>query len=239
MAARPFKFGTEFVKIVLIRILLVVAVFLVRVTTAAAQEERGYLGIIAGISTLSADGRSVTTSDRSAVSLYKPENGPAVDVFGGWALGNYVSIQGNYIWNRNRLTLTSTEAFVGGSRFYEQMRTSSHHSVFGDVLVYFRARGQRIRPYLSTGVGLVRLESRNERTLVQTGDIDLPPQVFSDRTVVLRSAVGIDVRVGRRWAVRYSFSEFIGPNPISRQIRPPGQRGLMNFQNLVGVVRFF
>ncbi len=225
--------------IVPIRSLVVVVVLLAGVTTVAAQEDRAYLGVIAGFSILSADGRSVTTVDRSSVSLYSPENGPALNLFGGWALGNYVSVQGNYIWNRNRLTLTSTEALETGVRFYEQTRTSSHHSVFGDVLVYFRARGERIRPYLSTGVGLVRLESLDERTLVQTGGIDLPPAVFSDTTVALRVAVGIDVRVGRGWAVRYSFSEFIGPNPISQQINPPGEHALMNFQNLFGIVRSF
>ncbi len=221
------------------RALVVVVVLLARVTTVAAEEDHAYLGVIAGFSILSADGRSVTTVDGSSVSLYNPENGPALNLFGGWALGNYVSVQGNYIWNRNRLTLTSTEALETGARFYEQTRTSSHHSVFGDVLVYFRGRGERIRPYLSTGVGLVRLKSREERTVVQTGGIGLPPAVFSDTTVVLRSAVGIDVRVGRGWAVRYSFSEFIGPNPISQQINPPGEHVLMNFQNLFGIVRSF
>ena len=226
-------------RIVPIRTLVFVAVLLARITTVAAQEDRAYLGVIAGFSILSADAKSITTVDGSSVSLYSPQNGPALNLFGGWALGKYVSVQGNYIWNRNRLTLTSTEAVEGGVRFYEQTRTSSHHSVFGDVLVYFRARGERIRPYLSTGVGLVGLESRAERTLVQTGGIGLPPTVFSDTTVVLRSAVGIDVRVGRDWALRYSFSEFIGPNPISQQINPPGEHVLMNFQNLFGLVRSF
>ncbi len=225
--------------IVPIRTLVVVVVLLAGVRAVAAEEDRAYLGVIAGFSILSGDGRSVTTVDGSSVSLYNPGNGPALNLFGGWALGKYVSVQGNYIWNRNGLTLTSTEALETGVSFYEQTRTSSHHSVFGDVLVYFRARGERIRPYLSTGVGLVRMESREERTLVQTGGIGLPPALFSDTTVVLRSAVGIDVRVGRGWAVRYSFSEFIGPNPISQQINPPGEHVLMNFQNLVGIVRSF
>lgn len=218
---------------------LVVAVLLARTTSAAAEQERVYLGAVAGFSILSADGRSMTTPTGSSVSLYNPGNGPAVDLFGGWAVGNYVSIQGNYIWNRNRLTLTSTDAVENAVRFYEQTRTSSHHSVFGDVLVYFRGRGERIRPYLSTGAGLVRFKSRVLETLVQTGGIRLPPPVFSETTVVLRSAVGIDVRVARGWSVRYSFSEFIGPNPISRQIDPPGERSLMNFQNLFGIVRSF
>jgi hypothetical protein len=226
-------------RILSLRTLLLHGMLLAAALPAAAQNERGYVGVVAGFSILSADGRSVTTPDRSSVSLYDPGNGPAINAFGGFVVSDWVSVQANYIWNRNRLTLTATHALETGSQFYEQERTSSHHSAFGDVLVYFRARGQRIRPYLSTGVGLVGFESRETRTRVRTGGIAVPPAVFSDTTLVVRSAVGIDVRVGENWAVRYSFSEFIGPNPISDRIDPPGERVLMNFQNLVGVVRTF
>ncbi len=48
----------------------------------SAQGGQGYFGVIVGISTLSADGRSVTTPDRSAVSLYNPMNGLALDILG-------------------------------------------------------------------------------------------------------------------------------------------------------------
>jgi len=208
-------------------------------SSAQAQEPQWYFGAVGGISTLSADGRSVTTAEGSKVSLYNPMNGPALNVFGGWVLHDFVSIQGNYIWNRNRLTLTSTEASSASLNIYEQDRTSSHESLFADVLVYFRSRGQRIRPYLSTGVGRVSIESAEERTQVAVGSIEPPPATFHDTTIVLRSAVGIDLRVGRKWAVRYSFSEFIGRNPIGQRLSPAGKRTLMNFQNLFGFVRYF
>ncbi len=204
-----------------------------------AQELRRYFGVVGGISTLSADGRSVITPLGSSVSLYSPENGPALNIFAGWSLHNYVSLQANYIWNKNRLTLTSTEADANGARFYEQERTSSHNSAFADVLVYFRSRGELVRPYLSTGIGRVGFESTEERTLVTVGAVDPPPPGFHATTIVLRSAVGIDLRVGRGWAVRYSFSEFIGRNPIGQRLEPPGKKGLMNFQNLFGFVRYF
>lgn len=219
-------------------ILISVAIFLRPVTTLA-QAPQIYFGTAVGISTLSGDGRSITTAEGSSVSLYDPMNGPALNVFGGWSLHEYVSIQGNYIWNSNRLTLTSTTASAGLTSFYEQERTSSHHSLFADVLVYFRSPGERIRPYLSTGIGSVHLSSTEEQTLVAVGAVELPAPTFRDTTVVLRSAVGIDVRVGERWAIRYSFSEFIGPNPIGRQLDPPGERSLMNFQSLFGFVRYF
>ena len=49
--------------------------------------------------------------------------------------------------------------------------------------------------------------------------------------------MGLDLTLGRGWRVRYSFSESVSGNPISRQLSPPGQRNLANFQNLFGVVR--
>jgi hypothetical protein len=38
---------------------------------------------------------------------------------------------------------------------------------------------------------------------------------------------------------RYSFSETISGNPISPSLTPPGERPLMNFQNLFGFVARF
>ena len=52
-------------------------------------------------------------------------------------------------------------------------------------------------------------------------------------------AVGMDVRTGPKWSIRYSFSESLSRNPISQQLSPPAQRRLANFQNLVGVIRTF
>ena len=202
-------------------------------------QERHYVGMLGGISTLSADGRSVTGPDTAEVSLYKPENGAAFNALGGWILNDYLTVQGNYIWNRNRLRLTSTEVFEGGSRFYEQERTSSLHSVIWDVLLYFRERNDAIRPYLSVGVGFVRFESDQRRTSALQGAFDLPPNRFIATNAALRVAVGIDLRVGNGWALRYSFSESLGRNPISRQLVPPGERNLANFQNLFGFIRYF
>jgi hypothetical protein len=38
---------------------------------------------------------------------------------------------------------------------------------------------------------------------------------------------------------RYSFSETIGSNAISKNLSPPGSHGLANFQNLFGLVLRF
>ena len=102
---------------------------------------------------------------------------------------------------------------------------STQHA--GDVLLYFRERSSRFRPYLSAGVGAVWVMSDDSSVS------------FTDTIPVLRVAVGIDVEVGSRWQVRYSFSEGISPNPFTERLSPPGERGLMNFQNLVGLIYHF
>ncbi|MDA1093086.1 MAG: hypothetical protein O3A25_07440 [Acidobacteria bacterium] len=48
--------------------------------------------------------------------------------------------------------------------------------------------------------------------------------------------MGVDVAAGTRLRLRYSFSESVSKNPFSRYLDPAGSRGLMNFQNLIGVV---
>ena len=108
-----------------------------------------FAGVLGGISTLSADGRSVTNQTSSDISLYKPENGPTFRVFAGRRLTDYVSVEANYGWNRNSLTLTASQTSKATNVFYEQSRRASQHSVLGELLVYFRNRKSRVRPYLS------------------------------------------------------------------------------------------
>src|SRR5687768_4566187 len=49
----------------------------------AQDEDRLYAGVLVGVSTLSADARASTQPGRADVSLYKPENGPALNLFLG------------------------------------------------------------------------------------------------------------------------------------------------------------
>ena len=106
------------------------------------------------------------------------------------------------------------------------------------MLVYFRERTSRIRPYLSAGVGIVRFATDEGNALIDGGLMPPLPH-FSSTDATLRVAVGADVPVGQRVVVRYSFSENIGANPISRELDPMGMRALMNFQNLVGLLLQF
>ena len=206
---------------------------------AAAQDEsRVYAGAIAGVSTLSADGRASTQPGRAEASLYKPENGPALNLFVGMHVGRYFSVQGNYIWNRNDLTLFSSFTTAQGGGFYEQHRNSAQHAVVGDALLYFRALGDGVRPYLSTGVGWMGFGSEPANSEVTSGLAPPDGEIAATR-FVLRVAVGIDLAMGEAWSFRYSFSESISGNPISARLTPPGERNLANFQNLFGFIRRF
>jgi len=196
-----------------------------------------YVGVIGGVATLSGDGGSQASPGGLALSSYAPRNGGAVNVFAGADLHNYYSVQANFIWNRNSLRLNS--AFSSGGTFYQEDRSSSQQAGVFDFLLYFRKRGDRIRPYLGTGGGIIHLTSKLDRLIASGGSPLLPPEKSSSTGPVFRSHVGIDIRIWNKLSFRYSFSEMLGRNPISKQLSPPGPRHLANFQNLFGFVTRF
>ena len=216
--------------------ILLICLLTILFSPAAAQPTT-YVGAIGGIATLSADAGSRGTAQALSLSSYAPANGGALNVFAGVHLHNYFGVQVNYIWNENDLVLNSSSSGTG--TFYQASRTSSQNSGIFDFLIYFRRRGSRIRPYLGTGVGVIHLNSTREKLIASSGAPALPPSTFSSTGPVFRSHVGIDLRLARKLDFRYSFSEMIGHNEISKHLAPPAPRGLANFQNLFGfVVRF-
>ena len=194
-----------------------------------------YIGALGGLATLSGDGSSNITASSAATSLYDPQNGGAASLFWGCHLFRYVSIQGNYIWNRNDLTLVSTLSNPATSSFYRQPMSSTENAFMGDVLVYFRPRGDRVRPYLSQGGGVLLFRTRVSGSMISSGNRLTPPGNSSSTFPGSRTAVGLDVRVAHAWYFRYTFGENISHNPVSTQLSPPGQRLLKNFQNLFGM----
>ena len=94
--------------------LLLLSMFVVAGTLAlrkpCSAQRRPYIGVIGGVSTLSADARTDLDSNSATTSSYKPENGPTAGVFVGLHWSNYFSIQGDYLWNRNLVTLDSLAA---------------------------------------------------------------------------------------------------------------------------------
>ena len=205
---------------------------------SVVAEKSYFAGAVGGISTLSADGKSEINGALSRVSLYDPKNGPTVMFFGGWHVHDFVSFQATYAWSRNHVTLTSTVHEQSDFAFYEQMRRASQNSFVGDLLVYFRRRNSIVRPYLTAGVGVVRLSSDASSIRATRGTLPAPP-AFRSTKPTLRVAVGIDVALGGGWAFRYSFSETMRGNTFSGQLTPRGERGLKHFENLFGFVKYF
>jgi outer membrane protein W len=208
---------------------------------AAAQERaddsRVFAGGLFGVSTLSADATATTTASGVSLSMYAAKNGAALTLFAGVHLADYFSVQGNWMWNQNDLTLVSAFTAQGGG-FYEQPRHSHQHAFVLDGLIYFRNRRSAVRPYLGTGLSVVRFSSDAAAGSTVQG-IGPPPGTIASTRIGLRSHVGIDIRLSRRVDFRYSFSETISGNPISGALTPPAPRRLANFQNLFGIVSRF
>jgi hypothetical protein len=222
-----------------VRILAITLAMSVTWLPAAAQDApRIFAGGLFGVSTLSADATSDTSGPDAALSLYKPENGPALNVFAGVHVAEYFTVQANWIWNRNDITLVSSFVTPQGGGYYEQRRHSRQHAIVLDGLIYFRGLDSAVRPYLGTGVSLLHFSSGG---VVSSSAHGLAPPAgeIASTHIGLRSHVGIDLRLSRRVSFRYSFSETISGNPIGPSLTPPARRGLMNFQNLFGFVGRF
>jgi hypothetical protein len=202
-------------------------------------QQRPYFGLVGGVSALSADSRIVLDSSSATTSSYKPENGPTADVYVGLHWSNYFSVQGDYLWNRNLLTLDSlaTNTTGAGTRLYERTFLSRQHAALASALLYFRPRSSWVRPFLSVGTGVVHLTTEPRSAGIVNGIS--PPGPLSATKLALHVAVGIDLKLKSGWGFRYSFAETSSSNPISRQLTPPGSRMLANFRNLFGVVKYF
>ena len=221
------------------RVLLFAACLLACGTVTLRAQGANFAGAQAGVSTLSADGRSIITGTSTSISLYKPENGPTFQALFGRHLSNYLSVQASYGWNRNSLTLTSSQSSEDRSAFYEQTRAATQHAAVGELLLYFRKQRRSVRPYLSVGGGAIHVAS-SEKTISGMMEAGIAaPGGFSSTKPAIRVAVGIDLFIKGGWAFRFTFSETIRRNAISAQLTPAGQRNLANFQNFFGFVKTF
>lgn len=151
----------------------------------------------------------------AAAANYDSKVGPAASAAVGYLFNDWFGAQVGYHWNRNRVISTT----VAGSAFSQRTSEVGQSAVAGEVMLYFRPRNNWVRPYLSAGPGIVRLQ--NESVLG------------------LRVAVGADLRIARGFAFRYSFSEMISRNPMAQALQPRSNARLMNFQNLFGFVKVF
>ncbi len=194
-----------------------------------------YFGGMGGIATLSGDGAASITPTSASTSLYDPSNGGAASAFIGIHLFNYVSLQADYVWNRNDFVLVSSIAASGAPSFYRLPESVTQNALLESALVYFRKRESRIRPYLSEGVGGVFIHSHLSGGGIASGNPDLPPASSDHASIVLRTSVGLDVRLRGSWYFRYNFGETLARNTFGDQLSPPEHRVAKNFQSLFGV----
>jgi hypothetical protein len=151
-----------------------------------------------------------------SASNYDAKVGPALSISPGFHFNDWFSVQAFYIWNRNRII---ANAFTG-SQLVSNTTVQTQHALGADLLLYFRPRSSHIRPYLSVGPAWVHLWRENRPGY--------------------RVAVGTDLLSRRTgWGVRYTFSEMMSPNPFAAALSPPAKSRLMNFQNLVGIIKTF
>lgn len=220
--------------------ILVLSSLLPAANHTARAQSANFAGVMGGISALKADAITVPVGGVVDASAFKPENGPALRVFGGRHFGDYLAAEVHYGWMRNDLTLSSIRPSAGAGVFYEQDRNGTQHTVMAEMLLYFRRRDRAIRPYLSAGGGPVFFRSGSETIREARGMAALAPREINATKAALRVAVGIDIAIGRGWALRYSFGESIlNGNPISERLTPAAKRDLANFENIVGFVKTF
>lgn len=216
-----------------IRVLMLIGV------TGLSLQGQWFAGGGGGISTLSADGQTRINGAETAISLYKPENGAVIHVFGGRDMANYFSVQGSLTRNSNAFSVTGSRTAAGVEATFQQDYRLRSLSGGGEGMFYFRPRSSRFRPYLSGGVGFASLRASAGAVQIAKGAVQLPPAKFDAVKPYFRTTVGIDVAVGQGWMVRYSFSEALTGNPISKQLQPQGQRALADFQSIFSLLKRF
>lgn len=194
-----------------------------------------YLGGMGGFAILSGDGSAVITPAIASTSLFDPQTGPVGEALVGTHLFRYLSFEGDYIWNHNRVTLVSTTHAAGVSSYYRQSEDVTQNAFLANVLIYFRKRGDTIRPYLSEGFGGVLIHNTLSDGATVVGSPSLPPPKSDHASIALRTLVGMDVKMRNHWYARYSFGETVDRNTFGDRISPSEHRIPKNFQNLFGV----
>jgi hypothetical protein len=218
--------------------LVLLTFFLLASYSAVAQrlaKQSIYAGGMGGVATLSGDGSANITPSSASTSLFDPDNGGAAEVFAGVHLFEYISFQVDYVYNRNNAVVVSTSGESNALNFFRQPESITQNAFLANVLIYFRKRNSRIRPYLSEAGGAVLLHSRLSGPAVVGGSVVLPPPASDHASIALRTSVGVDFRLRGPWYFRYSFGETITRNMLGDQVAPPQHRIPKNFQNLFGV----
>ena len=219
-----------------IRLVALTLVFLVPYSGFAQGPKKSiYAGGMGGVATLSGDGGSNITPSSVATSLFDPDNGGAAEIFAGVHLFEYASFQMDYVYNRNQAVVVATSAGPNSTSFFRQPESITQNAFLANVLIYFRRRNSRIRPYVAEGGGAVLLHSRLSSGAIVAGNPALPPATSDHASIAVRTSVGLDLRLRGPWYFRYSFGETLTRNMLGDQVAPPQHRIPKNFQSLFGV----
>ena len=202
--------------------------FLLLLPFASMLAAQTFVGVSAGLSTLSAD----AAKSAGSFSQYKPENGAAVSLFAGRHISDWWSAQASYGWNRNSVLLSG----IAPTGSYDVPLRSTMHTFMGEAQFYFRPRSNRIRPYLSAGPGIAAERATSAGLPQGTGRLGRIESSLSKNSFAFRVAVGLDARLSNRVSLRYSFGETLQSNLFSLALVPAGSRKLANFQNQWGLV---
>ena len=192
------------------RVKLLIALVVLNVPHACGQF---FVSGLAGVADLS--GAAAVRATPPAASSYDPKLGLAWNVSAGYQFNDWLSGQVGYTWNRNQILSSA----VAGASFQQQEVTHSQAAVGADFMVYFRPRSSNLRPWVAVGPALVRIDSASKPGF--------------------RAAVGVDLTSRSGWGFRYTFGETMTANPFAEALRPPSSKGLMNFQNLFGIMKRF
>jgi outer membrane protein W len=208
--------------------------FMLLAVLSHAQERKNFAAALSGLAILSGDA-ATELGPNPAASSYSARQGLNLNLAAGRHFNDWISVQANYIWNRNDVNLEG----VRSNAFYSSVNRSRQHQFVLDALVYFRPLSSRIRPYLSAGVGPVRVSRAQTALNTSTPAPSLPDRAAAAWYPGLRVAVGADLLLRNGWGFRYSFSETLTPNLFSKSLRPAASKNLMNFHHLFGAVKYF
>ena len=184
---------------------------------STAQESVFFVGVIGGSVQLSGDPTTVATPTGFATSGYKPETGVAVNAFVGRHIREYVTLQANYTWNRNDVRFFAARGAATESLFFAQSHSTSHHTLIADVLVYFRERSSRIRPYLSGGFGLLRLSADKQPGMID-GGLRPPPAMFTTIELASRSLLASTYRLAMGGASATPSARTLAPTHLAASL---------------------
>jgi hypothetical protein len=200
-----------------------IGVLVLTAAAASAQDsQRWDVGVVGGFG-LTTD-LTVNNGSGSATTGFK--NGAVLGVYGGEDQYRYWSGEASYLYRQSDLKLSSgnvSESF------------GAHTHLFtGDILLHFRPREARIRPFVSFGAGLeVIVGTGNEGAPQPLGNCFFAnPTCFAALTATREVQVagevgaGVKIQLANHLRLRLQVRDYLSPRPD--QVISPGPGASMS-----------